>query len=114
MISLITVDVNTVLHSCFYTGKKHKLVRQDVTTDHTIKANSGTVRCPYQIHTVHSGESFKLDIPYSEYSQKFGDDQMSMKCVTVVKENKTQKSVCDQIDFQINNPASIEVKVYTV
>ena len=42
-----TVDVNTVLNSHFYTGKKHKLVAQDVRNDHFIQANSGNIPIGY-------------------------------------------------------------------
>ena len=37
----IMVDVNSVLNSHFYTGKKHKLIAQDVKKDQFIQANSG-------------------------------------------------------------------------
>ena len=41
LIEQTTVNVNSVLHSQFYTGKKHKLITQDVRQDQLIKAKSG-------------------------------------------------------------------------
>ena len=93
----IVVDLNSVLHSCFYTGRKHKFICQDVQKDQTIKANSG--------------ESFKFDVPFEKYSSKMADDQMSMKCAAVVKINTTQKSYCDFIEFQMTNPSSVTIEV---
>merc|ERR1711892_67635 len=92
----ITVDVNSVLHSCFYTGRKHKFITQDVQKDQTIKANSG--------------ESFKFDVPFETYNACAADDHMSMKCSAVVKINQSQKSFCDFIEFQMTNPSSVNIE----
>ena len=93
----IVVDLNSVLHSCFYTGRKHKFICQDVQKDQTVKANSG--------------ESFKFDVPFEKYNSKMADDQMAMKCSAVVKINTTQKSYCDFIEFQMTNPSSVTIEV---
>ena len=93
----IIVDVNSVLHSCFYTGRKHKFITQNVQKDQVIKANSG--------------ESFKFDVPFETYNACIADDHMSMKCSAVVKINKSQKSFCDFIEFQMTNPSSVNIEV---
>ena len=93
----IVVDLNSVLVSCFYTGRKHKFICQDVQKDQTIEANSD--------------KSFKFDVPFEQYNSKMADDQMSMKCAAVVKINTTQKSYCDFIEFQMTNPSSVTIEV---
>ena len=45
------------------------------------------------------------------YSAKVADDHMSMKCSAVVKINKTQKSFCDFIEFQMTNPSAVTIEV---
>ena len=37
----IEVDVNSALKSQFYTGKKHKFIKEDIRTDQQIEANAG-------------------------------------------------------------------------
>ena len=58
-----------------------------------------------------SGESFKVDVPFAMYNDKIADDQMSMKITSVVRINKTQKSFCDTLDFQMTNPSCVEIEV---
>ena len=41
----IEVDVNSVLHSCFYTGKKHRFITQDVQKDQVIKGGFEIIAC---------------------------------------------------------------------
>lgn len=43
------------------------------------------------------------------YNDKIADDQMSMKITSVVRINKTQKSFCDTLDFQMTNPSCVEI-----
>ena len=45
------------------------------------------------------------------YNEKIADDQMSMKITSVVRINKTQKSFCDILDFQMTNPSCVEILV---
>ena len=45
------------------------------------------------------------------YNDKIADDQMSMKITSVVRINKTQKSFCDTLDFQMTNPSCVEIVV---
>ena len=60
------------------------------------------------------GESFKVDVPFAMYNDKIADDQMSMKITSVVRINKTQKSFCDALDFQMTNPSCVEIVVSTL
>ena len=93
----IVVDLNSVLVSCFYTGRKHKFICENVQRDQTIKANSD--------------KSFEFDVPFEQYNSKMADDQMSMKCTAVVMINNTQKSYIDFIEFQMTNPQSVTIEV---
>ena len=45
------------------------------------------------------------------YNDKIADDQMSMKITSVVRINKSQKSFCDTLDFQMTNPSCVEIVV---
>ena len=116
-LNFITVDVNSVLYSHMYHGKKHKFVTQDIQNNQLIKAKSGKYFFQVQIWnhktTIRaiSGESFKVDVPFAMYNDKIADDQMSMKITSVVRINKTQKSFCDTLDFQMTNPSCVEIVV---
>jgi len=86
----VTCDINTVVNSTFYDGKKHKFVTQDVQNDVTI----GT------------GEELVFDVPVEfikYYEARAPDDFNSMSCNVVVKCNDTQKSICDSLDFNMPN-----------
>ena len=86
----MTCDINTVVNSTFYDGKKHKFVTQDVQNDVTI----GT------------GEELVFDVPVEfikYYEARAPDDFNSMSCNVVVKCNDTQKSICDSLDFNMPN-----------
>ena len=86
----MTCDINTVVNSTFYDGKKHKFVTQDVQNDVTI----GT------------GEELVFDVPVDfiqYYEARAPDDFNSMSCNVVVKCNDTQKSICDSFDFNMPN-----------
>ena len=86
----VAVDINTVVNSTFYDGKKHKFVTQDVQNDVTI----GT------------GEEHVFDVPVEfiqYYEVRAPDDFNSMCCNVVVKCNDTQKSICDSLDFNMPN-----------
>ena len=113
-----------------YHGKKHKFVTQDIQNNQLIKAKSGKnlgfLHLFYYVVPVksgtrklivelflknRSGESFKVDVPFAMYNDKIADDQMSMKITSVVRINKTQKSFCDTLDFQMTNPSCVEIEV---
>ena len=86
----MAIDINTVVNSTFYDGKKHKFVTQDVQNDVTI----GT------------GEELVFDVPVDfiqYYEARAPDDFNSMCCNVVVKCNDTQKSICDSLDFNMPN-----------
>ena len=101
-----------------YHGKKHKFVTQDIQNNQLIKAKSGKYFFKYKSEITKqttiraiSGESFKVDVPFAMYNDKIADDQMSMKITSVVRINKTQKSFCDTLDFQMTNPSCVEIVV---
>ena len=101
-----------------YHGKKHKFVTQDIQNNQLIKAKSGKYFFKYKFEITKqttiraiSGESFKVDVPFAMYNDKIADDQMSMKITSVVRINKTQKSFCDTLDFQMTNPSCVEIVV---
>ena len=86
----MTCDINTVVNSTFYDGKKHKFVTQDVQNDVAI----GT------------GQELGFDVPVEfikYYEARAPDDFNSMSCNVVVKCNDTQKSICDSLDFNMPN-----------
>ena len=83
-------DINTVVNSTFYNGKKHKFVTQNVQNDVTIK----------------TGDEFVFDVPVEfiqYYKARATDDFNSMSCNVVVKCNDSQKSICGSFHFNMPN-----------
>ena len=86
----MVVDINTIVNSTFYCGKKHKYVTQDVQNGVTIGA----------------GKKIEFDVPVEfiqYYEARAPDDFNSMCCNVIVKCNDTQKSISDSLDFNIPN-----------
>ena len=86
----VTCDINSVVHSTSYHGKKYKFVTQDVQNDVMIGR----------------GESLVFDVPVEfikYYEARAPDDQNSMRCDVVVKCSDTQKSICDSFNFNMPN-----------
>jgi len=86
----VICDINTVVNSKFYNGKKHKFVTQNVQNDVTIK----------------TGEEFVFDVPVKfiqYYKARATDDFNSMSCNVVVKCNDSQKSICGSFNFNMPN-----------
>ena len=86
----VTCDINAVVNSTFYDGKKHKFVTQNVQNDVTIA----------------TGDELVFDVPVDfiqYYEARAPDDFNTMSCNVVVKCNDTQKSICDSFDFNMPN-----------
>ena len=87
----VKCDINIVVNSTYYYGKKHKFVTQDVQNDVMIGR----------------GESLVFDVPVDfikYYEARAPDNFNSMRCNVVVKCcSDTQKSICDSFNFNMPN-----------
>ena len=55
-----------------------------------------------------------MEVPFEKYNSKVADNEMSMRCTTVVKVNGDQTAICDSINFQLTNPSAVDIEVYYI